>query len=213
MRNFRIISIFCAATFWFSMTSWRSFGQDLSKPRLLERQSAAVAEPAPPAQEQGAASVSDPVTVKLKRGDVLSANLIEGGAETITIEVDGKLLEINLNEVESIIQQARLFDKFYDIPFDDEKARLDNFAIALQQDPSAVGYIIVFGRLKGRPGEAKRRADRDKGYLVEERGISYNRIVSLDHCFSKKITIELWLVPNGAPPPDTCRAVQTKSSK
>ena len=43
--------------------------------------------------------------------------------------------------------QARLFDKYSDVPFNDEKARLDNFAIELHQNPGNTGYIIVFGKI------------------------------------------------------------------
>lgn len=36
------------------------------------------------------------------------------------------------------------FDSYGDISWEDEKAHLDNFAIALQRDPNTIGYIIVY---------------------------------------------------------------------
>src|SRR3989440_4475436 len=38
------------------------------------------------------------------------------------------------------------FDTYGNIRFNDEKARLDNFAIQLQNEPNAQGYIIRYGR-------------------------------------------------------------------
>ena len=65
----------------------------------------------------------------------------------------------------------RKFDEFGDINCEDEMARLDNFAIQLQQEPSWRGYIIFYGgrRFRGRlprVGEAAARAGRMKPYLV-----------------------------------------------
>lgn len=64
------------------------------------------------------------------------------------------------------------FDSFGDINCEDEMARLDNFAVALQNDPSSKGLIVFYGgrRFRGRlpkRGEAEARAARLKPYLVE----------------------------------------------
>ena len=48
---------------------------------------------------------------------------------------------------------SRIFDDYLDISRNDEKARLDNFGIELQNDPTATGYVIVY------PGRASRRAE------------------------------------------------------
>ena len=106
-------------------------------------------------------------------------------------------------------QSARLFDQFGAVASNDEKARLDVFAIALQNEPGAQGYIIVYGR-RSRPGEAKKRADRQKQYLLYYRGIGKERIVSLDHCFKTRLEVELWIVPRGAKAPVPCPAKGTK---
>jgi hypothetical protein len=37
------------------------------------------------------------------------------------------------------------FDRYGDVSWESEKARLDNFAAALQSDPDLIGYIIVYG--------------------------------------------------------------------
>ena len=99
--------------------------------------------------------------------------------------------------------RPKLFDRFGAVSSNDEKARLDNFAIELQQDPSTVGYIVVFGR-RSRPGEAKKRADRAKNYLKYSRGLGGERIESLDHCFRAKLEVELWVTPKKTVIPPTC---------
>ena len=53
----------------------------------------------------------------------------------------------------------RKFDEFGDLNCEDEMARLDNFAIQLQNSSSDTGYIIFYGgrRFRGRSAEARRR--------------------------------------------------------
>jgi hypothetical protein len=100
-----------------------------------------------------------------------------------------------------VIRTARKIDEYGNIRFNDEKARLDNFAIELQNDPTAQGYIIAYGGRRGRAGEAQARADRAKNYLVNQRGIDPTRIVTVDGGFREDLTVELWLVPSGANAP------------
>jgi len=100
-------------------------------------------------------------------------------------------------------QNARLFDQFGAVKSNDEKARLDNYAYELNNDPSSMGYVIVYGRTS-RPGEAKKRADRIKQYLSYYRGVDMRRLVSLDHCFLTRLEVRLWIVPRGAKPPVPC---------
>src|SRR6185369_3346206 len=49
------------------------------------------------------------------------------------------------------------FDEYGNIRFNDERARLDNYAIQLQNDPTGTGTIIVYGSCEG---EAQSRGDR-----------------------------------------------------
>jgi hypothetical protein len=94
------------------------------------------------------------------------------------------------------------FDEFGDINCEAEYARLDNFAIQLQQEPSAKGVIIFYGgkTFRGRlpkRGEAEARAARLKPYLVRRRGIPANRIVVINGGYTDEWRAELWIVPPG----------------
>lgn len=93
------------------------------------------------------------------------------------------------------------FDEYGNIRFNDEKARLDNYAIQLQNSPGSQGYIIAYGGRRGAAGEAQARADRAKNYLVNTRGIEAGRLVTVDGGYKEELTVELWIVPTGANPP------------
>jgi hypothetical protein len=100
--------------------------------------------------------------------------------------------------VKAAIPPPTKFDEYGDIRFNDEKARLDNYAIQLQNQPGANGYIIAYGTCEG---EAQARADRAKNYLVNTRGIDAGRIVTVDGGCRADLAVELWIVPQGATAP------------
>ena len=90
------------------------------------------------------------------------------------------------------------FDEYGNIRFNDEKARLDNYAIQLQNQPGSQGYIIAYGSCAG---EAEARAQRAKDYLVNTRGIDASRLVTVDGGCRSDLAVELWVVPTGATAP------------
>jgi hypothetical protein len=110
--------------------------------------------------------------------------------------------------------EARKFDEFSDVNCEDEKARLDNFANELQNNPDVQGYVVFYGGKRHRNpnyhnsglvlprrGEARARAARLKPYLRENRGIDANRIVVVNGGYRDQWAAELWIVPKGANPP------------
>ncbi len=68
------------------------------------------------------------------------------------------------------------FDSYGAICWEDEQARLDNFAISLNNLPDGIGNIIVYDGKNACRGEAIARAVRAKKYLVEYRKVDANRI-------------------------------------
>jgi len=90
------------------------------------------------------------------------------------------------------------------------KAILDDVALRLRQEPTAV--VIVDGHAdKGEPANvSRRRAENAKNYLVREKGIDPNRIVvrsfgaDRPHPSGERARnrrVELWFVPAGAEMP------------
>lgn len=97
---------------------------------------------------------------------------------------------------------SRRFDEFPDIARNDEKARLDNFAIELQNDPSATAYVIVYPGNANKRGEVQEHSGRVVEYLVNSRGLDQRRIVTLVGPKRDQLHVELWLTPQGATPPN-----------
>lgn len=97
--------------------------------------------------------------------------------------------------------EGRKFDEFGPINRDDEKARLDNYAIQLQQEPDSQGYIIVYSGRRGRAGDQQKRIERIRDYLINMRGTEARRLVFLTGGTREDAVVELWLVPTGATPP------------
>ncbi len=100
-----------------------------------------------------------------------------------------------------IVVTPRKFDEYYDIARNDEKARLDNYAIQLQNEPGAQGYIIVYPAKKAKSDAAQERATRISDYLVNSRGIDASRFTVTMGGARDGWMIELWIVPQGAQPP------------
>jgi hypothetical protein len=134
-----------------------------------------------------------------------TSGLSGGGQVTATAELGGLAPECN-RTTSCTVQinnppRARKFDEYGNIAFNDEKARLDNFAIELQGNPDAMGYIIAYGGRRARVNEAQARANRAKDYLVNTRQIDSGRIVTVDGGHREDLTVELWIVPRGADAP------------
>ena len=87
------------------------------------------------------------------------------------------------------------FDQYGAIRWEDEKARLDNFAIQLIHDPQHVGYILVFDVTGGCPGEATARATRAKRYLTQYRKVSWNQVVARREGYRDLLSTTLLIVP------------------
>ena len=104
-----------------------------------------------------------------------------------------------------IMNKPRKFDEYYDIARNDEKARLDNYAIQLQQELGSQGYVFVYPARKGGPSAAQARAQRIIDYLVTTRGIDAHRLVVTMGPARDGWLTELWVVPEGAPPPQPQR--------
>jgi hypothetical protein len=100
-----------------------------------------------------------------------------------------------------IVNKPHKFDEYYDIARNDEKARLDNYAIQLQSEPSSQGYIIVYPSRKASAAQAQARAQRVSDYLVNSRGIDSHRVVITTGPPREDWLFELWIVPEGTPPP------------
>lgn len=89
--------------------------------------------------------------------------------------------------------EIRKFDEYGRTNWEDEAARLDNFAINLMKEPDLVGYIFVVNGRDLCPGEAAARGMRAKNYLVEQRGVPGNRVIWKEDGYAENLTTVLQL--------------------
>lgn len=93
------------------------------------------------------------------------------------------------------------FDTCCNCSYDDQKARLDNLTVELQNDPSTTTYLIAYAGRSSRAGESARLLARARNYLVTYRGVDASRITVIDGGFREDDCLEVWVVPRGAAPP------------
>src|SRR5947199_81701 len=135
----------------------------------------------------GTAGVTPVYNWKVSAGKILSGQ----GTQTITVdtsglagqpisatvEVEGYSLECHASCQSSVPAPPNptKFDEIGEIQRDDEKARLDVFAIELQNSPGSQGYVIAYGSKNKRFGTGQQRGERAKEYLTGTRGIDASR--------------------------------------
>jgi hypothetical protein len=103
---------------------------------------------------------------------------------------------------------SRQFDVCCSCSFDDQKARLDNLAVELQADPTAMTYVIAYGGRTSRIGQADLLGARARDYLAANRGIDQSRVTVINGGFREEDCVELWIIPSGAVPPQPTPTVQ-----
>jgi hypothetical protein len=105
------------------------------------------------------------------------------------------------------------FDRYGDIKFSDEKARLDNVAVQLMNQPLSTASILMSAGKETFENETTERLARAKSYLVDVRKVDPNRIVTVDCGFSRVLTIQLYIVPLGTTLPECSNAGEVPFSE
>lgn len=91
-------------------------------------------------------------------------------------------------------------DKYGNIAWEEEKARLDNFAIQLMNDPNLVGYYYVMVGKESCRGEGQARAIRAKNYMTRMRHVDWARIIWRDIGYGDDFQVSIWLSQRGKAP-------------
>jgi len=136
---------------------------------------------------------------------------LAGQRVTASVIVDDGSGEIGCRQIAQAgtsvppIEQRSIASNQFDVccgcASDDQKARLDNLAIELQNNPTTTAYVIVYAAKKSQQAHAPGLMNRLKDYLVSKRGIDPSRVVTVDGGSRDEDCMELWLVPRGAVPP------------
>lgn len=103
--------------------------------------------------------------------------------------------------LEKVIIVAREFDECNSCSYDDQKARLDNLAVELQNEPTMRAHVIAYGGRMSPLGQVEVLMSRARDYLVSQRGIDASRVTIVNGGFRETDSVELWIVPSGAAVP------------
>ena len=136
-----------------------------------------------------------------------------GGVITADLDVNDGVYDANCRQKISVPTRverlpepprSRRFDEFESQSFDDDKARLDAFAIELQNNPDSQGYIILYQGTDRESMRSKRvevLSKKTLDYLVKARGIDPRRLQIVNWGTRQRTTFDLWIIPPGAQPP------------
>lgn len=130
-------------------------------------------------------------TTGMAGGSVLTATVEVGGLNRVCRDTSSCGTVVHLPPI------VEKFDFYGSIRFEDEQARLDNFAISALESPEFNAYIVCYGGRRGYRGEARARCERAKRYLVGRRHVPPGKIVLVDGGFMKELQVWLWLLPPG----------------
>lgn len=115
--------------------------------------------------------------------------------------------------LKKVVIVAREFDECNNCTFDDQKARLDNLAVELQNDPTTRAYIIAYGGRMSPVGQVEKLMNRAREYMVTQRGIDASRLSVVNGGYREEDSVELWIVPSGATAPQATPTVQAGEIK
>jgi hypothetical protein len=99
-----------------------------------------------------------------------------------------------------------------DIPFNDEKARLDNAAFQLKRDQRYIIYLEIYAGQRACVGEAEARGIRAKNYLIRRHGIKPEQVVWIDGGYRMQVTTTVWIWPPNMLKPSIFREFNLKPS-
>jgi hypothetical protein len=97
---------------------------------------------------------------------------------------------------DAISKRYKHFDEYSKVSPDDERARLDNFAVELQSNQDFKGYVIAYAGKRAKIAEAQTHAQQIKDYLVVKRKVDSDRIVVMDGGYREKPAVELYVLPS-----------------
>lgn len=146
-------------------------------------------------------------------GQQIAAMLVvdDGSGEATCLQAAQAVTRVPPPEKRTII--GREFDTCRSCSNDDMKARLDNLVIELQNDPSTKTYLFAYAGRNSQAGQADRMLARARDYLVNQRGVEASRMILTNGGFREEDSLEVWIVPNGAKPPQPTPTVQAGDVK
>ncbi|MCA1621989.1 MAG: hypothetical protein LC795_22485 [Acidobacteria bacterium] len=109
--------------------------------------------------------------------------------------------------------KTRKLDDYGKIGHCDETARLDNFAMELQNEQGTKAYLLVYMGRNDMPAWKEGLLKRAAGYLVETRGLDPERVKTVFGGYREQRTTELWVVAAEDPAPEPSDTVEVKHDR
>ena len=103
------------------------------------------------------------------------------------------LLVMKENSSASVVKPRKI-DEISHYNWEQVMLGLDFYALLLQLEPTASGYIIVYAGRSSRRGEAQGWMNCIKRYLVEGRNVKARHIRLVNGGYRKTRTVALWLL-------------------
>lgn len=153
-------------------------------------------------------------TLDVHRSDVVEYNneedgvslaVYQGNVQYINYFPGKKDAHLRCGNVQNVLGSKKnivvypALDSYQNLSFEDEKARLDNFAVNLQEHIGMLGYIVVYAGERQSVSKARARATRAKNYLVNKLGIEAKRIITKYGGRREKLTVELAMASRESP--------------
>jgi hypothetical protein len=140
---------------------------------------------------------------------------VAGQTITATVDVGGYARDCSISQsctlsVTKKVGPAVKFGEYVTRDLSANKAELDKFVVALQEDPTAQGYVIAYGGRTSQPGDAQKAADNATDYTMNVRKMEGARTLSGVGGYREQPTVELWIAPQGAEPPMATPTVDPK---
>jgi len=129
-----------------------------------------------------------------------------GQTITATVDVGGFSRECATSSsctasVQEKAAPAVKFGEYVTADLSANKETLDEFVIALMNDPDSQGYIIAYGGRTSGPDDAQKAADNATDYTMNTRKMDGARTLAGVGGYREKPTIELWIAPPGGAQP------------
>lgn len=138
---------------------------------------------------------------------------VGGGTITASVDLGGYDRSCSTSFTASVSKPSRKVAEYGKLKPAEEQTLLDKFAAEMEKDDAATGYILAYGGPQSPKSEASQAAAKVSEYLIKQRHIDLSRLIFLEGGARDKFTIEPWVVPSGATPPEIMPTAKPDAAK
>ena len=125
------------------------------------------------------------------RDNGLSVETLVNKVSLLKYEPEEKQQDLRCRVVDKgNVETSPAFDSYGSISAADERVRLDNYAIQIKS-LTGRGVFVVYGESPAARRSFRKRAERARAYLINERGLEAERLLIVDAGYSNQARIDL----------------------